>query len=186
MDEHPNIHKRRVRLLYSMKDIQLAISAADFLQECDPDAKISKVDLRRYKCYETTAIISYARPFSESRGGFPKLSLRMINVQLDDQLKALHQRILELRNQVIAHSDADMMRMVVEYQVLNLGNGETMPFIRPAFDEGLEFVGFGPVTQVLHLFNSVFTGIFLTVLEDARNNPDKYTFRHDYLDFDGQ
>lgn len=184
MKEHPNNHKPRIRLLYSMKDIQLALSAADFLQECDPDAGIGKVELRRYKCYETTAIVAYARPFSESRGGFPKLSLKMIGVQLDDQSKVLHDEILDLRNRVIAHSDGEMMRMAVRLQKVHIGNGETMPYVRPVFDEGLAFVGFSSVSQLLTLFHTVFDGLYSTILEDVRNNPDKFDFRHDFLDPD--
>jgi hypothetical protein len=165
-----------------MKDIQLALSAADFLQECDPESSISKVELRRYKCYKTTAIVAYARPFSESRGGVPKLSMKMIGVRLDDQNQALHDKIIELRNQVVAHSDEEMMRMVVRIDDLNIGNGETVPFINTAFDEGLDFVGYGPVSQLLTLFHTVFSGIYLTLFEDARANPEKFDIRHDYLD----
>jgi hypothetical protein len=173
-------------MLYSLKDIQLALSAADFLQSCDPDEKISKVELRRFKCYETTAIVSYARPFSESRGVVPKLSLKMIGLRLDAQHLALHNRILDLCNRVIAHSDAQMMRMVVGIYHLDIGRGETMPVFNPAFDEGLEFVGFGPVSDVLTLFHTVYGGIFETLLEDARANPDSFAIRHDYLDPEGR
>ena len=181
MDEHPNNHKRRIRLLYSLRDLQLALSAADFLHECDPDARIGNIELRRYKCYETTAIVAYARPFSDSRGGFPKLSLKMIDVRLDDRSKALHDKILELRNRAVAHSDAEMMRLAVRLRDLHIGNGQTVPHIETAFDEGLDFVGFGPVSQMLTLFHKVYYGIFLKIQEDARNNPDKYDFRHDFL-----
>lgn len=186
MSEHESSHRRRIRLLYSMKDIQLALSAADFLQECDPEARISMVELRRYKCYETTAIVSYARPFSESRGGFPKLSLKMIGVRLDEDKKALHEKLLDLRNRTVAHSDAEMMRMAVRFQELNIGNGEKFPYIRPAFDEGLDFVGLGPVWEMLSLFHTVYDGLFSTIMADARKNPDKFDFRQDFLDLDNQ
>lgn len=184
MDEHRNNHKRRIRLLYSLRDIQLALSAAEFLQECDPDAKMGKIELRRYKCYETTAIVAYARPFSDSRGGFPKLSLKMIDVHLDGQNKALHDKILDLRNRAIAHSDAAMMRLAVRLRELDIGNGETFPYIDAAFDEGLDFVDFGPLSQMLTLFHTVYHGTFSKILEDARNNPDKYNFDYDILDPD--
>lgn len=76
--------------------------------------------------------------------------------------------------------------MVVRVADLNIGNGETMPFINTTFDEGLDFVGFGPVSQMLTLFRTVFQGIYSTLLEDARINPEKFDIRHDYLDLDGQ
>lgn len=182
MSEHPKAQKRRIRLVYSKKDIQLALSAADFLLDCDPNDRINKVELRRYKCFETTAIVAYSRPFSASHGGVPKLSMKMIGIRLDDQEQALHDKIISLRNKVVAHSDSEMMRIVVSQKDLDIGNGLRMPFIQTAFDEGLEFVGFGPVTNMLCLFHRVYAGIFETLLEDAARNPDSFNFRHDYLD----
>lgn len=167
-------------MLYSLKDIQLALSAADFLQECDPDGKIGKVELRRFKCYETTAIVSYARPFSESRGEIPRLSLKMIGVKLDADERALHDEVIELRNKVIAHSDTELMRMVVKPQQLDIGDGKTMPFITPAFDEGLDFLGIR-VMHLLSLFHKVYYGLYVTLMEDARESPERYDIHHDYL-----
>ena len=180
MGEHPNTQNRRLRMLYSMKDIQLALSAADFLQECDPDEPIGKVQLRRYKCFETTAIVSYARPFSDSKGGIPRLSMKMIGVRLDDDQRALHEEVIELRNKAFAHSDSELMRMVVKLGAIDIGNGETMPHVQTAFDEGLDFVG-NRVSRLLQLFHVVFEGLYITLMEDARSNPEKFDFRHDWL-----
>ena len=83
-----------MRLLYSLKDIQIALSAAAFLAECEPDIAISKIELRRFKCYETTAIIAYTRPFSETSDGFPKLSMKMIGVRLDVEEQKLHDELI--------------------------------------------------------------------------------------------
>jgi hypothetical protein len=168
-------------MLYSLKDIQLALSAADFLQDCVPDQPINKVELRRYKCFESTAIVSYARPFSESEGGVPKLSMKMIGVRLDPEKEAMHNEIIQLRNRVVAHSDAEMMRMVVQTRSVNLGNGETMPYFNMAFDEGLDFLG-DRVSKMLDLFHTVYSGIHETLMADLRVNPEKFSFRHDYLD----
>jgi len=185
MSEHQSHHNRRIRLIYSMKDFQLALSAADFLQECDPDESINKVQLRRYKCFETTAIVAYSRPFSESRGSVPRLSMKMIGVRLDEQQQALHDEIIQLRNRVIAHSDAAMMRMVARIAHVNIGNAERMPYIDAVFDEGLSFVGFFRVSQMLALFHTVFDGLYTTLLEDVRNNPEGFDISHDYLELDG-
>ncbi|WP_338835165.1 hypothetical protein [Bradyrhizobium septentrionale] len=53
--------------------------------------------------FTTTLIVAYARPFAAGRGNidFPKRLL-----QYDDKEAALHQRLLKLRNQEYAHSDA--------------------------------------------------------------------------------
>jgi hypothetical protein len=180
MTEHPNIQNRRIRMLYSLKDIQLALSAADFLQECDPNEPIGKIPLRRYKCFETTAIISYARPFSDSKGGVPKLSMKMIGVKLNEEQHELHNEILDMRNKSFAHSDAEFMRMVVKLPSLDIGNGERMPYVLPSFDEGLDFVG-DRVSRLLELFHTVYEGIYMTLLEDSQINPDKFDFQHDWL-----
>jgi len=180
MTEHPSIHRRRLRMLYSMKDIQLALSAADFLLSCDPDDPISKIELRRFKCYETTAIVSYARPFSDSKGDVPKLSMKMIGVKLDDQQQALHDELMHLRNKVVAHSDAELMRMVVKLRQLDLGAGQTMPHINTSFDEGLDFVG-DRVEDLLGLLHKVYGGLFDTLTEDARANPSKFDVHHDWV-----
>jgi hypothetical protein len=177
MSEHPSNHNRRIRLLYSLKDIQLTLSVAEFLSECDPDESIGKVELRRYKCYETTAIVAYARPFSQSRGGgFPRLSMSMIGVRLEEPMQALHTQIINLRNKQIAHSDAQMMRMVVKTGDVNIGNGQTMPIFNTAFDEGLDFVGYSNVSRMIHLFHIVYFAIQESLLEDARANPAKFNF----------
>jgi hypothetical protein len=56
---------RRIRLLYSLGDLQLALSASAFLAECEPDEKYSKVELRRFRCYETALVTAYNRPTNE-------------------------------------------------------------------------------------------------------------------------
>ena len=180
MAEHPNKSKRRLRMLYALKDIQLALSAADFLSECDPEGKISKVELRRFKCYETTAIMAYSRPFTASAGGFPKLSMKMIGVQLDDKQKALHGKVIALRNKVTAHSDVQLMRMVVKHEPIDIGDGKAMSFIATAFDEGLDFLG-SDVLELISLLYVVRRGVYTTLLNDAQENPDKFNFCHDWL-----
>ncbi len=181
MSEHPSIQKRRLRLLYSLKDIQLALSSAAFLAECEPDIAISKVELRRFKCYETTAIIAYARPFSEASDGFPKLSMKMIGVRLDVEEQKLHDQLIGLRNQVIAHSDPKKMRMAVRVTDLDIGNGESWPYINATFDEGLDFVGHQPVTQLMTLFRKVLGGIYTKLVEDAKINSDLFAIQLDHL-----
>lgn len=180
MTEHPSIHNRRLRMLYSIKDIQLALSAATFLDECDPEQGVTKIELRRFKCYETTAIISYARPFSESRGAMPKLSLKMIDVKLDSVGSHLHDEVIELRNKAIAHSDAELMRMAVKLHQIDIGEGKMMPLIQPAFDEGLDFLG-DRLAKLIELFHTVHAGLQNTLLLDARRNPEKFAVHEDYL-----
>ena len=57
--------RRRQRLLYSLNDLQQALSASAFLHELDEGEEYSKVDLRRFRCFETTLVIAYTRPFTQ-------------------------------------------------------------------------------------------------------------------------
>jgi hypothetical protein len=71
-----------IRMMYSPADLQLALSAVTFLSECEWGKPISKVELRRYKCYETTALIAYALAFCEKQrwasSHFPNVRLLSI------------------------------------------------------------------------------------------------------------
>lgn len=97
------------RLIYSNWDFQQALSALTFLmEECDFQAQYGRVELRKFRCYEASLIISFARPFEPSRGQ-TTLGLRPIGVQLDPQEIALKEVMLNLRRKVIAHSDEALM-----------------------------------------------------------------------------
>jgi hypothetical protein len=97
------------RIIASLWDFQQALSALTFLMdECDFDVKYSKIQLRKFRCYETTVIVSFARPFESSRGK-TVLGLKNIGISLSSTEKLLKERLMGLRRQVIAHSDEDAM-----------------------------------------------------------------------------
>jgi len=52
--------------------------------------------------YITALVVAYARPFTESRG-WPKLPKRLLTYTAEQ--KFLHKRVMELRNEIYAHSD---------------------------------------------------------------------------------
>ncbi len=54
--------------------------------------------------YMTAMVIAYARPFTESRG-WPKFPQRLL--RLSPEQKALHNRVLNLRNEVYAHPNVE-------------------------------------------------------------------------------
>ena len=81
--------RRRRRLLYSLNDLQQALSACSFLYECDEQGTYSKSELRRFRCYETTLVVAYGRPFSQPlAGGIPPLSTKMIGLKLSPERRA--------------------------------------------------------------------------------------------------
>lgn len=97
------------RIIASQWDFQQALSALTFLlEECDFDVAYSRIQLRKFRCYETTVIVSFARPFEASRGK-TVLGLKNIGLSLSSAEKELKARLMGLRRQVIAHSDEDAM-----------------------------------------------------------------------------
>ncbi|PCO05088.1 hypothetical protein AWR36_010170 [Microbulbifer flavimaris] len=122
------------RAIYSQWDFQQALSALTFLlEDCDFEEKYNKVELRRFRCYESTAIISFARPFEIARRG-TTLGLRALGIKLSKSDCALRDKILDLRRKIIAHSaEEEMHYRVTTYPVID---GE---FFIPhfQFNEGL-------------------------------------------------
>ena len=98
-----------VRAIYSLWDFQQALSSLTFLlEDCDFDKKYSKLELRRFRCYETTAIVSMARPLEQSRGG-STLNLGAVGIRLSKEEKRLVEKVSNLRRKVFAHSDENEM-----------------------------------------------------------------------------
>lgn len=172
--------RRRVRLLYSLGDLQIALSAIQFLmEECEFEEKYNKIELRRFRCFETTMIVSYARPFSESKGGVPPLSLKMAGVTLNADQAALHRKLLKLRNKVFAHSDAEMMRMAAKPTSFEFDDGWTFNSFRVGFDEGLHLSGLMEMLRVNELLHIVFQGIWHQVHRQAQADPDSVMIRRE-------
>lgn len=98
-----------LRLVYSQWDFQQALSALTFLlEECDFEERYSAVQLRRFRCYESSIIISFARPFEVSRGK-TALGLKAIGIQVSQAERQLRDRVMELRRKVVAHSAEEAM-----------------------------------------------------------------------------
>jgi hypothetical protein len=97
------------RVIYSNWDFQQSLSALTFLiEECDFDRKYSHVELRRFRCYEASTIVSFCRPFESSRGS-STLGLKALGITFEHHERALKDRLLTLRRKVVAHSDEDFM-----------------------------------------------------------------------------
>lgn len=159
------------RLVYSNWDFQQALSALTFLcEDCDLEQAYSKVQLRRFKCYENQAIMSFCRPFSTSRAGVD-LSLRLIGVYLTEPEKHLKERLLYLRNKIVAHSDSDEMH----YKGVTIDVGDDVDLQVPLFlyDEGLELGAEerelldGLIRKLMHGIAEVSVGL-------CRSNPERF------------
>ena len=97
------------RIIYSGWDFQQALSALTFLiEECEYEKKYSRVDLRRFRCFETTIIVSFARPFKTGRGR-KKLDLSAIGFEFTSEESELKDKLIRLRDKVVSHSDEEEM-----------------------------------------------------------------------------
>lgn len=100
--------KQLSRLLLTLRDFQLALSAITFLgEEADWDTPYNYVERRRLQCFETAFIIGYARPFSQARGKAPPFAWKQISLSLTHSELKLHDRLIFMRNKVTAHSDSE-------------------------------------------------------------------------------
>ena len=127
------------RLLLSLRDFSHALSALTFIREdVDFEAKYNLADLRRFQCYETTLVVSYCRPFSESVGGIPRLSYKTLGIKLSPFVQNLHDELGGMRNKLVAHSDIEKVEYAMPV-VVNSKDTTGKPFTilhPPRFREG--------------------------------------------------
>lgn len=171
---------RTLRLFYSLRDIQLALSAFDFLLELEEGRAYSVVELRRFRCYLDAGVIAYFRPFTETRG-VPTLSFKQIGVTPSPTQRDLHDRLKDYRNKVVAHSDADRMRIAVES--IQPFDDLDIPMPHMAVDEGLPFLD---DRDALIIWLRVLRGALAKKTFDlVRTAPKPFGFKKDYLNEDG-
>ena len=97
------------RIIYSSWDFQQALSALTFLcEECEFEKQYSRVQLRRFRCFETTAIVSFSRPFKVGRGR-KALDLESIGFEFTEDEQGLKDKVIRLRDKIVSHSDEDEM-----------------------------------------------------------------------------
>ena len=165
--------------LYSLNDLEQALSACEFLYECEETEKYSKIDLRRFRCYETTLVVAYARPFTQSRGEPAPLTMKMVDLKLSKERQALHDSLMEMRNKIMAHSDSEMMRMTTQTFDVPMHEGEPpMYLIQTVFDEGVTLIGFRLI-EINELLREVFHAIYRTLNREAQADPKSFDLRID-------
>ncbi|MCX7321966.1 MAG: hypothetical protein NT113_21660, partial [Hyphomicrobiales bacterium] len=163
--------RRRQRLLYSLNDLQQALSASAFLHELDEGEEYSKVDLRRFRCFETTLVIAYTRPFTQSKGGYPPLTMKMIDFHPTPENRALHDQLMQMRNQIVAHSDAAMMRMTIAPFDIPFDDGTpSINLFQAVFDEGVTLIG-SLLLETDVLLHEVYSALFRTLFKDVQKDP---------------
>lgn len=87
------------------------IAAAEYLLAHRPGPNEDQDEARLRRVLETGMVITYARPFTKSRG-FAKLGAP---AGLEPRLRSLHDQILTFRAVLYAHNDNTPLRQIVEF-----------------------------------------------------------------------
>lgn len=127
--------KQRLRRIQALEDFKFSIGAFALLSNLPSETIQAERD--RTRSYHDAAVISYCRPFTQSKG-LPTLSFKSIGIKPSPEERALHERLMEYRNKVVAHTDVDRMSLVVTSSRIWEGARYVMPHV---FEEvGFEFL----------------------------------------------
>ena len=142
------------RLMMSALDFRHALSAATFLmEEVDWESgRCTQEDRRRFKCYETSMVVSYARPFSTARGKAAPFSWKQLGRKfaMSAEEISLHEMLIDFRNRIYAHSDDDHSDITASIWRSDLDDGRTFDFLSV---EGGEMLRFEEAqVQAIHTF----------------------------------
>ncbi|QWZ64894.1 hypothetical protein [Aeromonas sp. FDAARGOS 1417] len=162
------------RIIYSGWDFQQALSAVTFLmQECEYDKKCSHIDLRRLKCFETTLIVSFARPFKVGRGR-EELDLSLIGFEFSTEELELKNKMIRLRDKVVSHSDEEEM----EYRTYSIklfdDHDVRMPIAR--FREAL-YLEEDEIKKLEHLLHRLIYALSIYQFKIVQSCPDEFNKR---------
>jgi hypothetical protein len=102
------------KLYVSVDDLGIALSCARYILKKKWHTysfmRRGSVPLQQ-TAFTSTMIVSYCRAFSSGRGGKGNIELPKRLVQHDKKEAELHDRLLRLRNQEYAHTDASTIRV---------------------------------------------------------------------------
>ena len=101
-DQGQKIYNQFIRVLMSQEDWQMAVDLADIL--LGRDAPITKTDKQTEYGLQIAMVVSYCRPFKPGGRNFPKLP-EEFQVSMSTTEKTLHDRLEQIRDQIMAHSD---------------------------------------------------------------------------------
>ncbi|MEO9635956.1 hypothetical protein [Parasphingorhabdus sp.] len=160
------------RNIQALVDMEQSLSSLTFFEDI-PD-KTNRIERRKFRCFHDSMVISYCRPFTESKG-LPKLSLKKLGVKLDDQENVLHKRLFKYRNEVAAHTDRDRMRIAqTSFQV---SDNIRIPHI--VHDESFEFLD--DLRKIEDLVRKILRALSSFVYEQVQDQDDGAINWRDHL-----
>lgn len=171
-----NLDNQQWRRVQALTDFSQSLSALTFFM--DIPERTDRIERKRYRCYHDAAIIYYCRPFTMSRG-LPILSPKSVYRPSTAEEKGLHNFLLTERNKVVAHTDADRMRLLLTS--FDVVDGIRFPQI--VEDEGFALLGKERLfEQWLHKLTSSLTKEVFHLMQQHEPGVE---FRQDYLHKDG-
>jgi len=188
------VRLKALQLVYAQQDLQIALSAADFLWGTDPDEPLESLkELRRVRCYEQAMVISYGRAFKKAQWGgtkpqgerlhLPALTMEELGIQPQEAEQQLHDKLLAMRDQEIAHSDHSKMRAKVSVEApLSRPDGSPLYLPIASFDEGVHFVGWEGTRPLIEWLRKLIGALAKKIMDDVQANPDAYDIHVDYRD----
>tara|TARA_R110000782_G_scaffold21904_1_gene58463 strand:+ start:170 stop:712 length:543 start_codon:yes stop_codon:yes gene_type:complete len=161
--------KQLRRSLASLADLNQAAVAISLLQsEVDWNRMYKTAELRKFRCYETTAIVAFSRPFATGRSGV-SLSLKALGVNLTEPQKALKKKVQTLRDKIVAHTDDDWMHYRIS---LHEFAGFHQPLPHYQADEGIR-LSEAELREFDGMVNEILEGIRRLMFDMSRECPER-------------
>lgn len=134
-----------------------------------PEYYSDRQDLRLKGCVETTMVVAYSRPFSTGRNGEP-IGFKQIGLKLKDSTNNIHQKILDSRDTLFAHSDPQRRRFLwPSYYVVEGGNvADFERLSNPVFPLG-GFFNRNEIHQIELMVFEILTALRNTMVSIAEN-----------------
>lgn len=107
----------------------------------------------------------------------------MAGAKLSEQERALHQRLVRMRNKIVAHSDRELMRMTTKTFKIphdeNDEDGKGFVLIHSVFDEGITLLG-DLLIDTNELLRKLYFAVYKTLSDEAQKEPGSFDMRLDY------
>jgi len=98
--------------------------------------------------------------------------MKMVGLKLSNERQALHDRLVEMRNKIMAHSESEMMRMTTQPFDVSMQDGEPPIYlIQMVFDEGVTLRG-AVLVETNILLREVYQAICGTLHRTSKQIPN--------------
>lgn len=104
--------------------------------------------------------------------------MKMVGLKLSGENRALHARLVDMRNTIMAHSDEEMMRMTTQPFDVSEEGEPPLHLIQTVFDEGITVIG-EMLVETNALLREVYQAIVHTLYKELQAGPKSFDLRID-------